>query len=122
MGREIRNVPRYAERDAPKPQMVGTYRPSVRRHAPPAPRTGPRFGRRPYNHRPDRLAGGDHFQLYENISEGTPISPVFPDLEFLVHHIITQGDDLGNKWPPNAVNLIIKDRYIPTSVALAYRV
>ena len=53
---------------------------------------------------------------------GTPISPVFPDLEFLVHHIITQGDDLGNKWPPNAVNLIIKDRYIPTSGALAYRV
>lgn len=32
-----------------------------------------------------------HFQMYENTSEGTPISPVMPDIESLAHWLADNG-------------------------------
>ncbi len=59
------------------------------------------------------------FQVYENISEGTPVTPAFTTEEELEEYLVEAGDDWDRKRgtsPPSrgAVREFIKHRYAPT--------
>lgn len=38
------------------------------------------------------------FQLYETVTEGTPLSPPFLTARQLIHHLCSMGDSTGYKW------------------------
>ena len=126
MGREIRKVPagwvhpRYSQ-DAG--HLAREYRPqfqeTMSRRIAEDPES---VGSNPDDYRPEHLEGGDHFQLYENTTEGTPRSPVFASVEDLLDHLVQQGDDAGNVWPPQAVEFLRQGNYIPTSEAVRFGV
>lgn len=122
MGREIRKVPadwnhpRYSQ-DAGR--LAGQYRPQFQETMSQRRAQDPEsVGSDPDYYRPEHLEGGDHFQLYENTTEGTPRSPVFASVE----ELLEQGDDAGNVWPPQAVEFLRQGRYIPTSEAVRFDV
>lgn len=128
MGREIRNVPeqwqhpRYDETDATRPSMIGHHRPQFEETLAQRMAQDPESAASPEHYRPAHLAGGTHVQLYESATEGTPISPVFPDVASLAQHLSTNGDDRSNVWPQRAISVISTHRYICTSEAMAYGV
>lgn len=54
--------------------------------------------------------GGDGWQIWENVSEGSPISPVFPTSEALVEYLVSAGTSreaadsfVRMKWAPSMV-------------------
>lgn len=68
------------------------------------------MGNDPAYYRPKRLAGGDHCQLYENTTEGTPISPVFETIEALSNvspntATTAAGNGLGKPLTPSSGNV-----------------
>ena len=77
MGREIRRVPRdwehpvYDEETAQNVRQVGEPIPLLR----------PDYGR-----------PADAYQVYETVSEGTPVTPVFETAEALVDYLVEHGD------------------------------
>ena len=129
MGREIRKVPaewehpRYTPEDAPSPTSVGKYQPQFEETFQNRISEDPDFADEdPSSSRPEEMAGGTHFQLYENTTEGTPISPVFPDVQQLAKHLLEHGDDRNTTWPHAAVRQITEQGYLLTSQAMAYDV
>jgi hypothetical protein len=46
---------------------------------------------RPESYRPAFTSPADHFQIYQNVSEGTPVSPVFASREELADWLVGQG-------------------------------
>jgi hypothetical protein len=48
------------------------------------------------------------YQIYETVSEGTPVSPVFPDLDHMIQWLVEQG--YGEK----AANLFAKAGWVPS--------
>lgn len=61
-----------------------------------------------YRHEFD--APADHFQIYENVSEGTPVSPVFESKAEMTKWLISQGHDpetaarfVDTEWAPSMV-------------------
>jgi hypothetical protein len=45
-----------------------------------------------YSFPPEQLT---HFQIYENVSEGTPVSPIFSSLQAIKTWLVTQGYSEG---------------------------
>lgn len=45
----------------------------------------------PERYRPEYAEAPTHYQLYENVSEGTPLTPLFPDKETLVEYAVSEG-------------------------------
>ena len=129
MSRKVRKVPegwehpRYAAESAPHPSLVGQYRPQFEQtHSQRVAEDPEAEEEDPANCRDEALAGGDHFQLYEDTTEGTPISPVFRSREDLLHHLETQGDDRGKIWPERAIAKLRDDGYLVTSQTWQYGV
>ena len=129
MGREIRNVPegwehpRYSAADAPNPTTVGAYRPQFEQTLVQRVAADPDYADvDPAAFRPENMSGGTHVQLYECTTEGTPISPVFRDVETVTRHLLEHGDDRDRKWSTDAVRHITQHRFMITSEALAYGV
>ena len=126
MGREIRKVPagwehpRYGPRAG---RLAGEYQPQFEETVSQRMAEDPEsVSSDPNYYRPEHLEGGDHFQLYENTTEGTPRSPVFASVADLLNHLVKQGDDAGNVWPPQAVEFLRQGNYIPTSEAVRFGV
>lgn len=48
------------------------------------------------------------FQVYETVSEGTPITPVFDNTEDLISYLTNNGDFWKNIWSKEAAENFIK--------------
>lgn len=52
----------------------------------------------PKHYRPAWTEPATWFQVYETVSEGTPITPPLPTKEALIEYLVTSGDYWGGKW------------------------
>ncbi len=63
------------------------------------------------------------FQVWETVSEGTPVSPPFATKEELIEHLVKFGDDwdisrgIGG-WSRKAAELFVKGEYAPSMVVI----
>lgn len=62
------------------------------------------------------------YQLYETVTEGTPVSPPFATKEELGNYLMTYGDDWDRKsgrggWSKAMVENFLKDEWAPSFVA-----
>lgn len=56
-----------------------------------------------------------HYQIYENVSEGTPVSPVFATLDEMKVWLLSQG------FSDKASSIFIKDGYAPSAIFMPGR-
>ena len=57
------------------------------------------------------------FQVYETLSEGSPVSPPFETEEELINHLAEHGDDTDLKgWGKEAATKFVKNRWAPSFV------
>lgn len=56
------------------------------------------------------------YQLYEGVSEGTPLSPAFATKHELVDWLSTNKDYWGNQWTRNQAEKMIDVGYSPSGV------
>jgi hypothetical protein len=80
----------------------------------------PRYGK----HRPEWTEEPTHYQVYENVSEGTPISPKFATLQELAIHLYVHGDDWGRLWDIDPIRRLFRysgfsDQLVPEASAIA---
>jgi hypothetical protein len=56
------------------------------------------------------------FQMYETVSEGTPVTPVFSSLDALEDHLVRFGTDWdrGNGWSRDAARAFCKSGFAPS--------
>lgn len=66
----------------------------------------------------DYMPSGDWFQLFENVSEGTPLSPPFETKEGLVKWLINNPDYIGHQWTKEQAEGIVKYGYSPSMVIM----
>ena len=57
---------------------------------------------------------GPWFQLYENVSDGTPLSPPFSTKEGLIEWLTNNPDYWGNQWTKAQAEGILKCEYAPS--------
>lgn len=57
------------------------------------------------------------FQLWETVSEGTPITPPFATAEELVQHLVEHGDEWDGKWNIDSARAFVKAGWAPSFVA-----
>ena len=126
MGREVRQVPpnwehpRYTDRDAPRSQLIGKYRPCFDQDFEAAAAEWVegfdqwRAGKHPcqddypyweWKSPPERDSCRPKFsqeptwwQVYETVSEGTPVTPPFPTKEELVDWLVNKGENHGTEY------------------------
>lgn len=55
-----------------------------------------------------------HYQLYQTVSEGSPISPVFPSLKELGEYLQNHGDDWGKFWTAEGVRQLVELGWTPS--------
>jgi hypothetical protein len=69
-------------------------------------------------HRPkEEPPGGEGWQVWETVSEGSPITPVFPTPEALVDHLCAYGDGWSQKPPSRqAAEAFVKSGWVPSMV------
>lgn len=61
---------------------------------------------------------GDGWQLWETVSEGSPVSPVLPDADALAAWM--SNPERGDRWvPPTVAAKFIEDRWAPSFVGTA---
>lgn len=55
-------------------------------------------------------------QVYETVSEGTPVTPVFASKKDLIDYLVTNGTywDHGEGWPRQAAEQFVKNEYAPS--------
>lgn len=68
----------------------------------------------PEHYRPKFDAPADHYQYYENVSEGTPVSPVFATRAELAQWLV---DEYG--YSEDAAHHAAEGGYIPSAVAIS---
>ena len=56
------------------------------------------------------------FQVYETVSEGTPVTPVFETKEALAEHLVRYGDDWsdGEGFSREAAEAFVKEEWAPS--------
>jgi hypothetical protein len=64
-----------------------------------------------------------HIQMYETVSEGTPVTPVFASKRELVEHLVVHGDDWDaargdGGWSREAAEKFAGDEWAPSLVVL----
>jgi len=74
-------------------------------HEPPSPPN-------PYDFIPE----GKWFQLFENVSEGTPLSPPFATKKELVEWLTNNNDYWGNSWTKEEAEAMVKQEYAPSMI------
>lgn len=129
MGREIRRVPPNWEH--PLGDRVDFYQPLYDESYPEAlaqfrekPSDWGYQEPRPEYYRPEWTPeDATAYQVYENVSEGTPISPVLPDRAALLEWLTTDGSGLGiggRKMPltREQAERFIEDEYSPSIIAV----
>jgi hypothetical protein len=57
------------------------------------------------------------YVMYENVSEGTPITPAFETKEALVDHLVSVGTSWGQKYSRDAAERFVKAGWAPSFVA-----
>ena len=86
----------------------------------------------PKYYRPWKDEEATWFQLWENVSEGTPVTPPFPTKEQLIDYLVVNGDfwdqarrkegvtymDCG-PWSREAAEAMVNDGYRPTLIITA---
>ncbi len=77
----------------------------------------------PNYYRPNWAAGeATWFQVYENVTEGTPMTPPFASRDELAAHLVAHGDDWVRNGEPNpwtseaAFRFVFELGYAPTFV------
>ncbi len=75
----------------------------------------------PSDYRPDwTQAEMTHYQLYENVSEGTPVSPAFATEDELINYLVEYGDFWGsyrgepNRYSREAAESAVRGGYTPS--------
>lgn len=77
-------------------------------------------------------AEATHFQMYETVSEGTPLTPPMASLEALADYLVEHGDFWGQKrgthsydrgekptkWSREAANRFVQSGYAPSLVTM----
>jgi len=60
------------------------------------------------------------WQVWETVSEGSPITPAFVTKEKLVEHLVTVGDDWGGRdgrtYTRAAAERLVKDGWAPSMI------
>ena len=66
---------------------------------------------------PERyMPSGKWWQLYENVSEGTPLSPAFETSDELVDWLSNHEDYWGDAWTREAAEHVVSNGYVPSMV------
>ena len=63
-------------------------------------------------------AEASHFQVYETVSEGTPVTPHFATKQELIEYLCTKGDFWGNKWSRQSAERFVQDEWAPSGIAV----
>jgi hypothetical protein len=146
MGREIRRVPgdwehpRYTKEDAPYPHFVGEFKPLYDQDYSSAceewygaaskwvPDEHYQWYHEAEGNPPDEDSyrsrkwtpeEATHYQVYETVSEGTPVTPAFATKEELIEYLVKFGDfwdqhtgDFG--WTKENAEGFVKREYAPS--------
>lgn len=67
--------------------------------------------------RPDDPPEGDGWQLWETVSEGSPISPVFATKEKLVDYMV-KGDGWDHKWTKPQAEAMVEEEFTVSGLAV----
>jgi hypothetical protein len=59
---------------------------------------------------------GPWYQLFENVSEGTPLSPPFENKEELIEWLVNNKDYWGHQWTRLQAEGMVKCEYTPSLV------
>jgi len=62
----------------------------------------------------DYMPNGNWYQLFEEVSEGTPLSPPFATKKELVEWLINNKDYCGHQWTKPQAEGIVKCEYSPS--------
>jgi len=62
------------------------------------------------------VIGKHGYALYENVSEGTPITPTFETKEELADYLVEEGDFLGNNWNRESAKKMTETGYAPSMI------
>ena len=148
MGREIRRVPadwehpKYTGDDAPTASRIGSYRPLFdedyesacvkwyREAADFKPTANCRWyhewngdppDARSYRDRAWTAEEATHWQVYETVSEGTPVTPHFATKEELVDYLVAHGDFWDQQrgdggWNRSSAERFVASEWAPTMV------
>lgn len=66
----------------------------------------------------DYMPRGKWIQLFENVSEGTPITPPFKTAEQLVDWLANNKDFWDHQWTREQAAAMVKDEYAPSAVVM----
>lgn len=66
---------------------------------------------------PEEPPVGEGWQVWETVSEGSPITPVFPTPEALIDHLVYVGA-WGKKWQRESAEAFVKDGWAPTGIVM----
>ena len=149
MGREIRRVPpdwhhpKYTADDTPRQDWIGHYRPIYdedyqsacerwyREAAEWTPNETCRWYHEWNGNPPDETRYRDrqwsaeeaaHYQVYETVSEGTPVTPHFATKEELIEYLAEHGDFWDQKrgdgsWSRQAAERFVRNEWAPSMIA-----
>lgn len=62
------------------------------------------------------MPSGEWYQLYENVSEGTPLSPPFETKEELVDWLSNNLDYWDHQWTREQAEAMVEDEYAPSGL------
>lgn len=140
MGREIRRVPanfehpRFTEDDAQYPQHIGQFKPLRDNYQKALLDFEGDIKAKGLSEAIEYWGGGprrddyidyhgqalDWFQLYETVSEGTPLSPPFATPEELVNYLVSNGDfwHPKEKWSRESAEAMLEEGWCPSMVCV----
>ena len=75
----------------------------------------------PVYYRPTFTEEPTWYQVYQNVSEGTPLTPPFATKEELVEHLCTVGDDWDGPVSKEAAEKFVDSGYVPSMVLVPGR-
>ena len=70
----------------------------------------------PAYYRPDWQTAPTHYQWYENVSEGTPLSPPFANKAQLVDFIVENGDPVHGPITRGQAEKFVEDKWAPSMI------
>ena len=62
------------------------------------------------------------YQMYETVSEGTPLTPPCESKGAVVNYLVEHGDFWGNTWTRSAAERFVQDEWAPSAVASGTKV
>lgn len=65
---------------------------------------------------------GKWYQLFENTTEGTPLSPPFKKAEELIDWLVNNKDFYGKQWDREGAVYVVTGGYVPSMVVVGKKV